>query len=229
MSKKNTTKKTGSKKAPSAEAAPARTTMPAPDVLATVTVYDKKDKKWDTCIREGKYEHVVLEERFENDDDAKAAGDAWLAKYTKADEAGRRKMMGWKPAKGGAKIGELADAMTAKAGKGKKADATADGAKAGGKAKREPKPKKGSTRGPSGLDVAAQMLKDAGTPLKCKEMVEQMLAKGLWATNGKTPAATIYAAIIREIAEKGKEARFTKTDRGTFAFSAASGGEKKGA
>ena len=111
-----------------------------------------------------------------------------------------------------------------------KADATADGAKAGGKAKREPKPKAGgkeSTRGPSGLDVAAQMLKDAGTPLKCKEMVEQMLAKGLWATNGKTPAATIYAAIIREIAEKGKEARFTKTDHGTFAFNASA--EKKGA
>ena len=223
MSKKNTTKKTGSKKAPSAETAPARTTMPAPDVLATVTVYDKKDKKWDTCIREDKYEHVVLDDRFENEDDAKGAGDAWLAKYAKADEAGRRKMMGWKPAKGGAKIGEPAEAMAAKAGKDKKADATADGAKP----KREPKLKKESTRGPSGLDVAAQMLKDAGTPLKCKEMVEQMLAKGLWATNGKTPAATIYAAIIREIAEKGKDARFTKTDRGTFAFNASA--EKKGA
>ncbi len=214
MSKKNTTKKTGSKKAPSAETAPA-TTMPAPEALATVTVYDKKDKKWDTCIREGKYEHVVLDDRFENEEDAKAAGDAWLAKYAKADEAGRRKMMGWKPARGGAKIGELAEAMARKAGKGKKADATADGAKP--KAKRE-KAKKESTRGPSGLDVAAQMLKDAGTPLKCKEMVEQMLAKGLWQTGGKTPAATIYAAIIREIAEKGKDARFTKTDRGMFAF-----------
>ena len=229
MSKKNTTKKTGSKKATSAEAAPPAkaTTMPAPEALATVTVYDKKDKKWDTCIREDKYEHVVLDDRFENEDDAKAAGDAWLAKYAKADEAGRRKMMGWKPAKGSAKIGELAEAMAAKAGKGKKANATADGAKAEGKAKREPKPKTESTRGPSGLDVAAQMLKDAGTPIKCKEMVEQMLAKGLWATNGKTPAATIYAAIIREIAEKGKEARFTKTDRGTFAFNASA--EKKGA
>jgi len=219
MSKKNTTKKTSSKKAQSAEAAPATATpMPAPEVLASVTVYDKKDKNWDTCIREDKYEHVVLDDRFENDDDAKAAGDAWLAKYAKADEAGRRKMMGWKPAKGGAKIGELADAMAAKAGKGKKTDATADGAKP--KAKREPKVKKESTRGPSGLDVAAQMLRDSGGPMKCKEMVEQMLAKGLWATNGKTPAATIYAAIIREIAEKGKEARFTKTDRGTFAFNA---------
>ena len=214
MSKKNTTKKTGSKKAPSAEAAPPAkaTTMPAPEALATVTVYDKKDKKWDTCIREDKYEHVVLEDRFENDDDAKAAGDAWLAKYTKADEAGRRKMMGWKPAKGGAKIGDLAEAMAAKAGKAKKADGATP------KAKREPKVKKESTRGPSGLDVAAQMLKDAGTPLKCKEMVQAMLDKGLWQTGGKTPAATIYAAIIREIAEKGKQARFTKTDRGTFAF-----------
>jgi len=94
------------------------------------------------------------------------------------------------------------------------------------KAKREPKPNSGgkeSTRGPSGLDVASQMLKDAGAPMKCKEMVDQMLAKGLWSTNGKTPSATIYAAIIREISEKGNASRFTKVDRGSFAYNAASG------
>jgi hypothetical protein len=28
-------------------------------------------------------------------------------------------------------------------------------------------------------------------PLKTKEVVERMLAKGLWSTGGKTPAATI--------------------------------------
>ena len=45
-----------------------------------------------------------------------------------------------------------------------------------------------------------------------------MLAKGLWTTNGKTPEATIYAAIIREIAAKGKDARFKKVERGKFEF-----------
>jgi len=47
-----------------------------------------------------------------------------------------------------------------------------------------------------------------------------MLAKGLWKTSGKTPAATLYAAIIREIAAKGKEARFRKVGRGQFELSA---------
>ena len=68
----------------------------------------------------------------------------------------------------------------------------------------------------SGLDAAAQVLAEAGEPLDTKTMVERMLAKGLWATGGKTPAATIYAAIIREIAKKGDEARFKKADRGKF-------------
>jgi len=79
------------------------------------------------------------------------------------------------------------------------------------KAPAEPKAKK-----PSGLDAAAQVLKDAGQPMNTKAMVETMLAKGLWKTEGKTPASTIYAAIIREIALKAGHARFKKTDRGLF-------------
>jgi len=68
----------------------------------------------------------------------------------------------------------------------------------------------------SGLDAAAKVLADAKQPLDTKAMVERMLAKGLWKTSGKTPAATIYAAIIREIAAKGKDARFRKAERGKF-------------
>jgi len=68
----------------------------------------------------------------------------------------------------------------------------------------------------SGLDAAAKMLEEAGQPMNAKAMVEAMLAKGYWATGGKTPAATIHAAIIREIAAKGKDARFRKTARGMF-------------
>lgn len=33
---------------------------------------------------------------------------------------------------------------------------------------------------------------------------------------GKTPHATLYSAILREIATKGNEARFKKTERGHF-------------
>ena len=68
----------------------------------------------------------------------------------------------------------------------------------------------------SGLDAAAQVLDEGGEPMSCKAMVERMLAKGLWQTNGKTPAATIYAAITREIATKGDAARFRKAARGKF-------------
>jgi len=73
-------------------------------------------------------------------------------------------------------------------------------------------------RKPSGLDAAAQVLAEAGEPMGCKEMVKRMLAKGLWQTGGKTPAATIYAAIIREIATKGDDSRFRKVERGKFAL-----------
>ena len=78
-------------------------------------------------------------------------------------------------------------------------------------------PTKTKTKGKlSGLDAAAKVLAEAGEPLRSKQIVETMLAKGYWTTNGKTPAATIYAAILREIQTKGKEARFKKTDRGLF-------------
>jgi len=224
MSKKtNNVKKPAAKKNAKTSAPPAASLMPAPEVLAAMPCYDKKEKRWELSICEGKLEHTALNETFESDDAAKNAGDEWLARYTEANEAGRRKMLGWKPAKGKT-IGELASAMEKKIKGDKKADATPDASRP--KAKREPKPNSGgkeSTRGPSGLDVAAQMLKDAGTPMKCKEMVEQMIAKGLWATNGKTPSATIYAAIIREISEKGDASRFTKVDRGSFAYNATSG------
>ncbi len=40
--------------------------------------------------------------------------------------------------------------------------------------------------------------------------------EGLWKTGGKTPAATLYSAILGEITTKGSEARFKKTDRGQF-------------
>ena len=86
-------------------------------------------------------------------------------------------------------------------------------------AKKEPKaPKAPKEKRMSGLDAVAQVLKEAGEPLDAKTMTERAIAKGLWKTGGKTPAATVYAAIIREIAAKGGEARFKKTERGKFAL-----------
>ena len=71
-------------------------------------------------------------------------------------------------------------------------------------------------RQPSGLDAAAQVLEASGDPMRSKDIVDTMLAKGMWSTKGKTPHATIYAAIIREIQNKGDASRFEKVDRGRF-------------
>ncbi len=70
----------------------------------------------------------------------------------------------------------------------------------------------------SALDAAAQVLADTGQPMGCKEMIEAMAQKGYWSSpGGKTPASTLYSGITKEIATKGKESRFKKTDRGRFA------------
>jgi hypothetical protein len=41
-------------------------------------------------------------------------------------------------------------------------------------------------------------------------------AENFWKTDGKTPEATIHAAICREIMRKGESSRFRKVSRGKF-------------
>jgi hypothetical protein len=68
------------------------------------------------------------------------------------------------------------------------------------------------------IDAAAKVLADAKEPMTTGALIEAMAAKKLWTSpGGKTPAATLYSAILREIASKGKDARFKKADRGLFA------------
>ncbi|WP_425618048.1 winged helix-turn-helix domain-containing protein [Anatilimnocola sp. NA78] len=89
-------------------------------------------------------------------------------------------------------------------------------AKAAEKPSREGKQKKVSA-----IDAAAQLLAEVGMPMNCVEMIEAMATKGLWASpGGKTPHATLYSAIIREIGLKGNEARFVKAERGRFTIKA---------
>jgi hypothetical protein len=69
----------------------------------------------------------------------------------------------------------------------------------------------------SALDAAAQVLSEAGQPMNCQEMIAAMAAKGYWTSPaGKTPQATLYSALLREIKTKGNQARFQKTERGKF-------------
>jgi len=95
-----------------------------------------------------------------------------------------------------------------KAKAGAKATTTATRANA------EAKPRQ-KREGLSGLDAAAQVLAKAKEPLNAKTIAQRAISLG-WKTNGATPHATLYAAMIREIAVKGKDARFAKADKGLF-------------
>ncbi|HOD83924.1 MAG: hypothetical protein BWX88_04623 [Planctomycetes bacterium ADurb.Bin126] len=68
----------------------------------------------------------------------------------------------------------------------------------------------------SGLDAAAKVLAEAGEPMNAKAIVETALAKGYWATGGKTPQGTLHAAMSREIVAKQDKSRFRKAARGMF-------------
>ena len=70
----------------------------------------------------------------------------------------------------------------------------------------------------SALDAAARVLGESGQAMNCQEMVAAMAAKGYWSSpGGKTPSATLYSSILRELKTKGADARFRKTERGKFA------------
>jgi hypothetical protein len=116
------------------------------------------------------------------------------------------------PKDGGEERGPFAtkkEALDAQAG------APAPEAKPAKKAK-APKEKKVSA-----IDAAAQVLAKSKEAMNCKEMIDAMAKQALWTSpGGKTPHATLYSAIIREIATKGKESRFVKKDRGQFATKA---------
>jgi hypothetical protein len=85
-----------------------------------------------------------------------------------------------------------------------------------GKTKKQTAPRKTDGK-MSALAAAAKVLAESGEPMTSKEMIDAMAASGYWTSpGGKTPHATLYAAILREIQTKGAEARFTKTERGHF-------------
>lgn len=86
------------------------------------------------------------------------------------------------------------------------------------KTKRTRTPKEPKEKHLSGLDAAAKVLEETGTPMNVKEIAGVALTKGYWKPAGRTPAATLAAALIREIAQKGGASRFRKVERGKFAL-----------
>jgi hypothetical protein len=69
------------------------------------------------------------------------------------------------------------------------------------------------------LDAAAKLLTETGQPMTCQELIAAMAAKGYWTSPaGKTPQATLYAGIVREMRTKKERARFRKMAPGRFAL-----------
>ncbi len=118
-----------------------------------------------------------------------------------------RKKTGKKPtAKTAAKaaVAETTSAKTTGRSRAKKAKG----------ADRQRKPKRLSA-----LAAAAQVLAKEDKPMGAQELIAAMAEQGLWSSPaGKTPHATLYAAMMREERDKGATSRFRKVERGQFAF-----------
>ncbi|MBX3315771.1 MAG: hypothetical protein KF902_02785 [Phycisphaeraceae bacterium] len=126
-----------------------------------------------------------------------------------------------------AKLNAKPDATAKDASKGGTKASTTSAPKPATKTTAKLKPKRLSA-----LDAAAQVLqglpaKEARLGLSASELIDRMAAAGLWTSpGGKTPAATLYAAMTREMLAKGDAARFVRLEatdggkRGRFAASA---------
>ena len=84
------------------------------------------------------------------------------------------------------------------------------------------KPKSESSKGGkpkgqmSGINAAYTVLKESGEAMNIRQIMEQINERGLANLPGKTPSATISAAIQRDIKTKGEASRFMKADKGMF-------------
>jgi hypothetical protein len=98
---------------------------------------------------------------------------------------------------------------------GQEEDAQARDPEDKGDEQARPGPKR---EGLGGLDAAATVLTGSPEPMGCKQLVAEMLKRKLWSTKGKTPAATIGAALGRDIQQKKDRSRFRKVGPGRFAL-----------
>ena len=75
----------------------------------------------------------------------------------------------------------------------------------------------GSAAKLSALAAAARVLSESRQAMTCPELIAAVAAQGYWTSPaGKTPQATLHAALTREIKIKKDQSRFRKTERGKF-------------
>lgn len=66
------------------------------------------------------------------------------------------------------------------------------------------------------IEAAIRILQSAGTSLHVNEITERMIKNGLWSSKGKTPEATVGAAIYTDIKKNGASSCFKKVASQTF-------------
>jgi len=78
----------------------------------------------------------------------------------------------------------------------------------------------GAPRKPGLLTLAANLLAENGRSMGCKAIVQELDERGLWSPGiGKTPDASLHAAISTEIKTRGDQSRFIRAGKGLFAAS----------
>lgn len=112
----------------------------------------------------------------------------------------------------GTKVARIGRQLKAK----EKAEKSATKPSPGDRLEKSDKPK--AEKPMSGLDAAASVLRSERRAMSAKDLVAAIQERGL-APNlgGKTPHATIYAAMVTEISKRGVASRFKRGEvKGTF-------------
>lgn len=68
----------------------------------------------------------------------------------------------------------------------------------------------------SAVEAAFHVLAEAGEELNYEDITRRIFAKRLWKTDGRTPSATVLAAINNEMNTKHNESRFRRTKPGVY-------------
>lgn len=68
------------------------------------------------------------------------------------------------------------------------------------------------------IEGARIILSESSEPLSAAQISEQLLSRKLWQTNGKTPEATVGAALYTDIKKYGTSSFFVKAGKGRFSL-----------
>jgi restriction system protein len=78
------------------------------------------------------------------------------------------------------------------------------------------------------LEAAEKVLAEAGHPLSTRELTAQMLLKGYWKTQGRTPEAAVKACLAVDLKAKGKSSAFIRPKPGHYGLKGQGATENSG-